>query len=101
MRLIIDENANIELARFLQERRHDDVSIRGQFGEGMVDTAIADFGEVWKTIIVTYDRDFKRLVERAPESNRLQFRWLGRISLNCKPQNAVRRLDALIEIDRI
>lgn len=97
MRLIIDENVNSEIARFLQERGHDVVFIRDQLGEGMADTAIADFGEEWKAIIVTYDRDFKRLVERAPGSNRLQFRQLGRISLNGKPQNAVRRLDALIE----
>lgn len=96
MLLLLDENVSPTVAEFFRARGHEAHLLREMRLLGAADPVVALAADGLSAIIVTYDRDFKRLVERAPEDNRLQFRRLGRISLNCKPQNAVRRLEALI-----
>jgi len=44
------------------------------------DPVIAEIGDRLSAIVVTWDKDFRKLVKRIPEGNRTAFRRLGRIT---------------------
>ena len=72
-------------------------SIRTHLGRpDMADDQIARIGNEVIGIVVTWDKDFKRIIERVPIGRRAQFRRLGRISLDCRSKSARRRLEALM-----
>jgi predicted nuclease of predicted toxin-antitoxin system len=83
MLLLIDENVPNSVARLFAERGHDVRFVRDLFPSGTPDPVIATIGDRLSAIVVTWDRDFERLVKRIPEGNRARFRRLGRISFRC------------------
>jgi len=97
MFLIIDENADDAVGRYLQERGHRVGLVRDLFASGIADTIISTVGDEDSAIVVTHDKDFRILAQRAPEGSRQRFRRLGRISLRCRETRAKRRLEELIE----
>ncbi|MDQ2787689.1 MAG: DUF5615 family PIN-like protein [Chloroflexota bacterium] len=97
MFLIIDENVDDAVGHHLQERGHRVGFVRGLFASGIADTIISDIGDEDSAIVVTHDRDFKILAQRASEDNRQRFRRLGQISLRCRETQAKRGLEGLIE----
>lgn len=49
--------------------------------------------------MVTFDRDFKRLIRRFPEGTRSRFeRHAGRISFTCNERDAEIRIEELLEV---
>ena len=98
MRPIIDENMPDALIYLFDERGHNVESVRALYGQGMDDPTIAHFGNYEAGIVVTADKDFRRLIERAPIGKRAQFRRLGRISLDCRSGSVVRRMEALMHV---
>ncbi len=97
MFLIIDENVDDAVGYYLQGRGHRVGFVRDLFASGVADTIISAIGDEDSAIVVTHDRDFKILAQRAPEGSRQRFRRLGRISLRCRETRARRRLEELIE----
>ena len=97
MFLIIDENVDDAVGRYLQERGHRVGLVRDLFASGIADTIISAVGDEDSAIVVTHDKDFRILAQRAPEGSRQRFRRLGRISLRCRETRAKRRLEELIE----
>ncbi len=95
--LIIDENVDDAVGRYLQERGHRVGFVRELFANGIADTIISAIGDEDSAIVVTHDKDFKILAQRAPEGSRQRFRRLGRISLRCRETRAKRRIEELIE----
>ncbi|MEQ8330679.1 MAG: DUF5615 family PIN-like protein [Longimicrobiales bacterium] len=83
MLLLIDENVPNSVAQFLEDRGHDVRFVRDLFPAGTPDPVIATIGDRLSAVVVTWDRDFERLVKRVPEGNRARFRRLGRISFRC------------------
>jgi predicted nuclease of predicted toxin-antitoxin system len=77
MLLLIDENVPNSVAEFLAERGHDVRFVRDLFPAGTPDPVIATIGDRLSAVVVTWDRDFERLVKRIPEGNRARFRRLG------------------------
>ena len=47
------------------------------------DPVIAVIGDRLSAIVVSWDKDFERLVSRVPHGNKTRFRNLGRISFKC------------------
>jgi predicted nuclease of predicted toxin-antitoxin system len=97
MTLIIDENVPEAVAEFFRARGHIVIAIRDFLGRGAPDDAVAEFGDVEMAVVVTWDRDFKRLVRRVPLGNRMRFRKLGRISFECRESAGLHRLERLID----
>lgn len=99
MLLLIDENVPNSVAKLLSERGHDVRFVRELFPGGTPDPVIATIGDRLSAVVVTWDRDFERLVRRIPEGNRARFRRLGRLSFRC---NEVRGRELLAKwIDMI
>jgi predicted nuclease of predicted toxin-antitoxin system len=99
MLLLIDENVPNSVAQVFVDRGHDVRYVRDLFPAGTPDPVIATIGDRLAAIVVTWDRDFERLVKRIPEGNRARFRRLGRISFRC---NEVRGRELLARwIDHI
>jgi predicted nuclease of predicted toxin-antitoxin system len=83
MLLLIDENVPNSVANLFAERAHEVRYVRDLFPAGTPDPVIATIGDRLSAVVVTWDRDFERLVKRIPEGNREKFRRLGRISFRC------------------
>ena len=90
MLLLIDENVPLSVAQVFVDRGHDVRFVRDVLAAGSPDPVVAIVGDRLSAIVVTWDRDFERLVSRVPEGNRRRFRNLGRISFRC---NEVRGRD--------
>jgi hypothetical protein len=84
MLLLIDENVPDSVAQFLAERGHDVRYVRDLFPRGIPDPIIATLGDQMAAMVVTWDRDFDKFVQRIPEGNKQRFRNLGRISFQCR-----------------
>jgi predicted nuclease of predicted toxin-antitoxin system len=89
MLLLIDENVPCSVAEFYGTRGHTIHYVRDLFPNSTPDPVIAKIGDRLSAIIVTWDKDFKKLANRIPAGNRERFRRLGRISYQC---NEVRGL---------
>jgi predicted nuclease of predicted toxin-antitoxin system len=97
MVLIIDENVPERVADYFRERGHVVIHVRDFLRIGVTDESIANRADELAAVIVTWDRDFKKLVARVPIGERLRFRRLGRISFDCRPEHGRRRAEQLIE----
>ena len=100
MLLLIDENVPSSVAEFFAARGHEVRYVRDIFPGGTPDPVIATMGDRLSAIVVTWDRDFEKLVSRVPAGNRASFRRLGRISFRCNETKGVlllKRWIALLE----
>lgn len=97
MLLLIDENVPNSVAKFFAARGHDVRYVRDIFPAGTPDPVIAAMGERLAAIVVTWDRDFEKIVKRVPTGNRTLFRRLGRISFRCNEVRGVQLLERWIE----
>lgn len=80
MPLLIDENVPESVAVFFRDQGHDVMYVRKVLAAGTADPVVAAIGNQYSRIIVTWDRDYKKLVQRVGR----RFRKLGRISFHCK-----------------
>ncbi len=95
--LIIDENVDDAVGQYFHERGHRVGFVRDLFASGIADPIISAIGDEDSAIVVTHDKDFKILAQRAPEGTRQRFRRLGRISLRCREPQAKKRIEELID----
>lgn len=98
MLLLIDENVPTSVAKLFADRGHEVRFVRDLFPGGTPDPVIATIGDRISAIVVTWDRDFDRLVRRIPEGNRARFRRLGRISFRCNESRGRQLLQRWIEM---
>lgn len=92
MLLLIDENVPDSVAQFFAARGHEVRYVRDILPAGTADPVIAAIGDRLSAIVVTWDKDFDRLVSRIPEGNKTRFRRLGRISFRCNEANGLTQL---------
>lgn len=97
MLLLIDENVPSSVARFLADRGHDVRYVRDLLPAGSPDPVVALVGDKLSAIVVTWDRDFEKIVKRVPEGNRTAFRRLGRISFRCNEAKGRELVERWIE----
>lgn len=99
MLLLIDENVPNSVAKVFSDRGHVRF-VRDILAAGSPDPVVATIGDRLSAVVVTWDRDFERLVSRMPEGNRTRFRRLGRISFRCnevKGRQLLEKWIAMIE----
>ncbi|MEX0783287.1 MAG: DUF5615 family PIN-like protein [Dehalococcoidia bacterium] len=97
MHLIVDENVPDSVPAFLEDRGHTIDLVRERFGQMTPDELIAWAGDQLGAVVLTLDKDFRRIVTRIPAGGKTRFRSLGRISLRCRESHALLRLQEFIE----
>ena len=83
MRLLIDENVPDSVAQFYTSRGHTVHYVRDLSPAGTPDPVVAKIGDRLSAVLVTWDRDFRKIASRMPQGSRERFRKLGRISYQC------------------
>lgn len=98
MRLLIDENVHIGVGAVFAAAGHDVTNVRDLLTLSTPDDVIADIADDENLIVVTHDRDFRRLIPQIPWGERRRFReTTGRISLSgVREPDAVRRVASLM-----
>ena len=96
MRFLIDENVPRSVGDFLAARGHDVVFSDERLGKGADDEVVALTGDILEAIVVTFDKDLKRLASRWNVSQSHLHR-LGRISFTCREPEARPRIEELID----
>lgn len=84
MRFLLDENAELRLARFLRDRGHNVTAIVRDYPTSLADAEVLAIAEREGRILFTNNRDFERLVLRQgrPHAGVLFFRLpQGRLML--------------------
>ena len=98
MLLLVDENVPNSVAEYFAQRGHDVRFVRDLLPSGTPDPVIATIGDRLSAIVVTWDRDFEKIVKRIPEGNRSAFRRLGRISFQCNEVEGRALLEKWIDL---
>jgi predicted nuclease of predicted toxin-antitoxin system len=97
MLLLIDENVPNSVALYFAERGHEVRYVRDILPARTQDPVIAEVGDRLSAIVVTWDKDFRKLVRRIPVGNRTAFRRLGRITFRCNEVNGLAQLRRWID----
>lgn len=99
IRFLIDENVPVTIGEFLRGRGHDVTIVGEVLAKSSPDELLRTIAESHGYVVVTFDKDFKRLIRQLPEGTRSRFeRRAGRISFTCNEQEAEVRIAELIRI---
>lgn len=83
MLLLVDENVPESVAKFFASRGHEVRYVRDVLPAGTPDPVIAAVGDRIGAVVVSWDKDFEKLISRVPVGNKAAFRRLGRVSFKC------------------
>ena len=99
MPILIDRNVPEDVARLFVDRSHHVQFSRHELEPEAPDEEIARRADVGRAVVVTWDKDFSRLIARAAIGVRQPYRHAGRISfVGCRYVIGRRRLERYIEI---
>lgn len=92
---LVDENVPQEVTDFLRARGHTVFTVGEHLAKSSPDPLLTTIAEELGLVVVTFDRDFRRLIRRLPRgSGRAVPRRAGRISLTCDETEARARIEA-------
>jgi hypothetical protein len=98
IRFLVDENVPAGVTTFLRDRGHEVFPVGEYLTKGSPDQLLIAAAEREGMVVITFDRDFKRLVKQLPRGSRGRFeRGTGRISLTLEEPQALGRIRDLIE----
>lgn len=97
MLLLIDENVPESVARYFASRGHEVRYVRDILPARTADPVVAAVGNKLSAIVVTWDKDFRKLVQRIPSGNKAAFRRLGRITFRCNEARGLSQLKRWID----
>lgn len=98
IRFLVDENVPAGVSTFLRDRGHDVFPVGEYLAKGSPDQLLTVAAELEGMVVITFDRDFKRLITQMPHGSRGRFeRGAGRISLALEEPQALGRIRDLIE----
>jgi predicted nuclease of predicted toxin-antitoxin system len=98
IRFLLDHNVPDSVGVTLRARGHRVVLVREILPITSPDQLIATISEDEGHVLVSCDRDFKRIAARIPRGARARFRRLSRISLECGEPRAAARIDAAMSL---
>ena len=99
IRFLVDENVPVDVITFLRERQHVVLPVGEYFAKSSPDVLLAAAAEIEGLVIVTFDRDFRRLVRQLPSGVRTQAaHHAGRISVTCTETELLGRRRTLIDV---
>jgi predicted nuclease of predicted toxin-antitoxin system len=99
VKFLVDENAPYDVLDFLRSRGHIADYVGESFAKSSPDALLLLAAELHGYIVVTFDRDFKRLIQQVPAGSRRAVESrAGRISFSCKEPLAFPRLQESISV---
>ncbi len=98
MRFVLDENVPNSVGVMLEDRGHSIASIREYVAQGAPDQVVAAFTEYESAVLVSHDKDFRRIVPRIPDGQSPRFRRLSIIRMRCKKPRSAERLRTAISV---
>lgn len=101
MQFLVDENAPYDLLDFLRSRGHVAEYVGDAFAKSSPDSLLLKAAELHGYVVITFDRDFKRLITQVPAGNKRAVESrAGRISFSKEPE-ALPRLRDMIDLIEI
>lgn len=88
----------MSVVRVLEDRGHQVTHGVYALARGTPDQVVAAASETMGAILVSFDKDFRRIAPRIPSGHRRRFRGLSRIALNCDEPSAAHRVKAAISL---
>lgn len=106
MRFMLDENVPTAVFRFLEAEGFEVLLSREAVGEGAPDPVVAQAAQLNATILVSLDRDMRRIQRQLSVANEARFPKLDLILLTCAEPQAAERMRKFLpiiqaEFDRI
>jgi len=102
MYFLLDHNVPDSVATVLRELGHTVELVRNILPTDSADPLVATTAETLGAILVSVDRDFKRIAPHIPKGMRARFKGLSRISIECSESSsgtaAVREVMPFIEL---
>jgi predicted nuclease of predicted toxin-antitoxin system len=102
MRFLLDHNVPVSVAEVLRKGGHLVELVKDILPTDSPDQLVATISEVEGAVLVSIDRDFRKIAPRIPKGERRRFHTLSRISLECSEPQAAQRVQvalALIEAE--
>ena len=98
MRFILDENVPNSVNEMLGVRGHDVASILEYIAQGAPDQVVAAITEHESAVLISHDKDFRKIAPRVPDGQRQRFRRLSVIRMRCGKPRSAERLHTAISI---
>ena len=92
MRFLIDHNVQVSVQRVLKELEHDVVLSKDAVGQDAEDQLVATAAVEQDRILVSHDRDMKRIQRYLSAKHRERYTNLNRVMLQCPEPVAADRL---------
>lgn len=100
MRFMLDENVPAAVSHFLVEQGFEVILSRDAVGEGEPDPVVAQAAQVNDAILVSLDRDMRRIQRQLSAAHEARFPTLDLIMLHCPEPHAADRLRKFMPIIR-
>ena len=99
IRFLVDENVPEAITELLRSRGHVVESVGEAFAKSSPDSLLLTAAEQWGFVVVTFDKDFKRLIQQVPLGRKGKFSSrAGRLSLSCDEPEAIGRISEMISL---
>ena len=93
IKFLVDENVPADVTTFLRSRGHEVFPVGEYFAKSSPDHLLVTAAEQNGLVVITFDKDFKRLITQVPVGYRGKFgASAGRISLHMKETEAPQRI---------
>jgi hypothetical protein len=97
MLLLVDVNVPQSVSSYFASRGHDVRQTRDLFGEQATDAAIVANAVAMRAVVLTMDKDYTRLAQRAMDSSQAKKRSWGLILLQLREPQALARVKMIID----
>lgn len=99
IRFLTDENVPFAVTEFLRSHGHEVMQVGENLAKGSPDELLLVTAELQGLVVMTFDKDFKSLIQQIPEGRRSSVaRRAGRVSLRCREHEARSRIADLVEV---
>ena len=95
MLFYLDENVPAQVGDVIKDKGHEVHWTRDLIPEGSPDQMVAAISEDAGAVLVSHDKDFKRIAPRIPDGQKARFRKLSMLRLECKKPRSAKNLQAL------
>lgn len=96
MLFFLDENVPAAVREVLTDAGHEAEFIRTIIPEGSPDELVATTSEQNGAILISFDKDFKKISPRIPDGQKARFKRLSIIRMECKKPRAAQRIQTAL-----
>lgn len=98
MRFLLDHNVPVSVAEILRERPHDVVLVSEILAPDSPDPIVAKAAMAENRVLVSHDKDMKRVEKLVSNGQREKFPELNRLHLSCDEVVSAARIASFIDI---